>query len=179
MRVAQSVVSSTVALWLLCSQPALAQVTDVSVPTAWEPAFWDKAMTAIKDAQKRDEKLEAETLCSKAIPYVETQAVRALRQYAELLEELKAPGAIDANARAERLAQVKAEQSRRGGPSSSYLGFSPADELYVYAGALQASRRESDAQAMRLLAAAYRRTQEVYIRRSILMREGKDPRGEC
>ena len=234
MRVFLVVFSRTLALWFACAQLANAQLSDTSAPTTWEPAYWDKMMLAVKDAKQRGDKIEAETLCSQAIPYVEAQAVKALRQHADLLaacrtygvdsenrpqrgqflpdllahspamgqkdgekwtaavdsqptfhkpdrllEVQKSASAADARAKAERFVQVKAEQARGNGPSSTYLGFAPWEELYVYVGALQLSQRDSDAQAIRLLAAAYRRSQEVYIRRSILMRERKDPRGEC
>jgi hypothetical protein len=55
----------------------------------------------------------------------------------------------------------------------------PWEELAGYADALNAAQRESDSQAIRALAAAYKYSQEVYVRRMLLMREGKDPRGEC
>ena len=179
MRVFLIVLSRTLALWLACAQLANAQLSDTSPPTTWEPAYWDKMMLAVKDAKQRGDNIEAEAFCSQAIPYVEAQAVKALRQHADLLEVRKSASAADARAKAEKFAQVKAEQARGNGPSSTYLGFAPWEELYVYVGALQLSQRDSDAQAIRLLAAAYRRSQEVYIRRSILMRERKDPRGEC
>ena len=93
-----------------CAQPADAEVGDSSSPTTWEPAYWDKTMLAIKDAQQRGDKIEAETLCSRVIPYVEAQAVKALRQHAELLDAQKSGSAADARAKAERFGQVKAEQ---------------------------------------------------------------------
>ena len=169
------------ALILSCTSPQVseAQVGGFSPPPTWEPEYWDKAVLAIKDAQRRGDKVEAETLCARVIPYVEAQTVKALRQHAELLEIRKSASAADARAKAEKLAQVKAEQAQGNGPSSTYLGFAPWEELYVYVGALQVLDRASDAQAVRLLATAYRRSQEAYVRRSILMRERKDPRGEC
>jgi uncharacterized protein HemY len=179
MRVFLIALTQSLALWLTWPELAQAQVSDASTPTTWEPAYWDKMMLAAKEAQQRGDKIEAESLCSKVIPYVEAQAVKALRDHADLLEAQKSGSAADARARAERLAQVKADQARARAPSSTYLGFVPWEELHVYVGALQLSRRDSDAQAVRLLAAAYRRSQEAYIRRTLLMREGKDPRGEC
>ena len=136
-------------------------------------------MHAVKDAQAHGDKVQAESMCARLIPYAEAQGVKALLQYAELLESKKSTSAAAARARAEKLAEVKAAQARGNAPSSTYLGFSPWEELYAYAGALEATNHDSEAQSIRLLAAAYRRSQEIYIRRSILMREGKDPRGEC
>jgi uncharacterized protein HemY len=179
MRKFKAALAMVLVLSFACAQLVEAQVSDSSSPVTWEPAYWDKMMLAIKDAQQRGDKIEAETLCSRVIPYVEAQTVKALGQHAELLEARKSDSAADARARAEKLAKVKAEQTRGNAPSSTYLGFAPWEELYVYVGALQVTDRDSDAQAIRLLAAAYRHSQEVYIRRSILMRERKDPRGEC
>jgi uncharacterized protein HemY len=179
MRMLPALLATVLLLSSASAKFAEAQVIDSSPPSTWEPAYWDKMMLAIKNAQQRGDKIEAETLCSRVIPYVEAQTVKALRQHAEFLESRKSTSAADARSSAEKLAQVKGEQARGSGPSSTYLGFAPWEELYVYVGALQASDRDSDAQAIRLLAAAYRRSQEVYVRRSILMRERKDPRGEC
>jgi uncharacterized protein HemY len=180
MRTFIAILTSVLVLSFACARLATAQVSELSLsPSTWEPAYWDKMTAAIKDAQQRGDKVEAETLCSRAIPYAEAQAVKALAQYAELLEARTSDGAADARVRADKLAKVKADQARGNAPSSTYLGFAPAEELYVYVGALQVSGRDPEAQAMRLLAAAYRRSQEVYVRRSILMRERKDPRGEC
>jgi len=173
------VLFGTLALWFTGPQVADAQISEASVPATWEPAYWDKMMNAIKDAQQRGDRMHAESLCSEVIPYVEAQAIKALRDHAALLESQQSASAAEVRARAEKLAQAKVEQGRANGPSSTYLGFAPWEELYVYVGALQLSRRDSDALAVRQLALAYRNSQQGYIRRTILMRERKDPRGEC
>ena len=179
MRMLKSILAAVLLLSVGSTQLSEAQAGEFSPPSKWEPAYWDKAMLAIKDAQQRGDKIGAETLCARIIPYVEAQTVEALRQHAELLEIRKSASATDTRSKAEKLAQVKAEQARGNVASSTYLGFAPWEELYVYVGALQVLDRDSDAQAVRLLAAAYRRSQDVYVRRSMLMRERKDPRGEC
>jgi len=131
-------------------------------------------MLAVKSAREHGDKLEAEGLCFRAIPYVEAQAIKALRDYAELLDSQQAGSGADTRTKAERLAQVKAQQAQ-----ASYLGFVVWDELNGYADTLHEAQRESDSQAMRVLAAAYKYSQEVHVRRTLLMHEGKDPRGEC
>lgn len=115
----------------------------------------------------------------RAIPYVAVQAVKALHDYADLLESHRPGSGADARIRAERLAQVKAQQGRQTKPGNTYLGFAPWDELNAFADALHDAQRESDSQAMRALSVAYKYSQEVYVRRTILMQQGKDPRGEC
>ena len=166
-------------LFCACLFPASAQMNTTAAPPTWEPTYWEQMMLAVKSARERGDKLEAEGLCARAIPYVEAQAVKALRDYAELLDSQEAGSGADTRAKAERLAQIKAEQTRATKPGSGYLGFVPWDELNGYAGILHQAKRESDSQAARALAAAYKYTQEVYVRRTLLMREGKDPRGEC
>jgi hypothetical protein len=64
-------------------------------------------------------------------------------------------------------------------PGNSSIGFVPWEQLAAYADALHAAQRESDSQAIRALAAAYKYSQEVYVNRTLLMMKGKDPRGEC
>ena len=166
-------------LFCACLLPASAQIGTTAAPPTWEQVYWDQMMLAVESARQRGDKLEAEGLCARAIPYVEAQAVKALRDYAELLDSQRVGSGADTRIKAERLAQVKAQQARATKPGSSYLGFVPWDELNGYADTLHEAQRESDSQAMHALAAAYKYTQEVYVRRTLLMREGKDPRGEC
>jgi len=140
-------------------------------------------MLAVKSAREHGDKLEAEGLCFRAIPYVEAQAIKALRDYAELLDSQQAGSGADTRTKAERLAQVKDQQAQATLPGrsygNSYLGFVVWDEINGYADTLHEAQRESDSQAMRVLAAAYKYSQEVHVRRTLLMHEGKDPRGEC
>jgi hypothetical protein len=123
--------------------------------------------------------LQAEQLCARASPYVEAQAVTALREYASFLDSLQTGSGAEVRAKVEKLVQVRAEQSRGGKPTSSNIGFVPSDELNAYADVLQSSQRQSDSNAMRALAAAYQYSQAVYINRGLLTRQGKDPRGHC
>jgi hypothetical protein len=134
---------------------------------------------AIQSARHRGDKIEGEGLCARAIRYVEAQAVTSLGAYADFLDVQRTGSGADMRTKAERLAEIKAQQARATKAGSSYLGFIPWDELNGYADTLRDAKRESDSLEMRALAAAYKYTQEVYVYRSLLIREGKDPRGEC
>jgi hypothetical protein len=149
------------------------------VPPTWQPSYWDESLHAIKSMREHGDRQGAENLCADAIPYVEQQAIKALKDYADLLDSQRAGSGADMRAKAEKLAQVKEQQRHATRPGSSRLGFVPWEELTRYADALRDVHRESESQAIRELAAAYKYTQEVYVRRTLLMREGKDPRGEC
>jgi hypothetical protein len=179
MRAVMIVLGEAVVVSCICLLPANAQMDATAPPPVWQAAYWDRMMLSIKGARQLGEMLRAESLCARAIPYVEVQAVKALHDYADLLDSQGPGSGADARARAERLAQLKAQQSRQTKPSNTYLGFVVWDELNAFADALRNAQRDSDSQAMRALSAAYKYSQEVYIRRTILIGQGKDPRGEC
>jgi hypothetical protein len=136
-------------------------------------------MAAIQDARDQGRKLEAEALCARAIPYAEAQAVPALRAYAALLDSQQAGSGTAMRGKADRLAQIQADQRKGTAPGSTYLGYAPAQEIARYADELQQAQRLVDARSMQALAAAYQRSQQVYVQRTLLMRQGKDPRGTC
>jgi hypothetical protein len=178
MRSSMVVICEMLVFLCACSAPSDEQVSAAARLT-WTTAFWEETMFAIKSAQGRGDRNQVESLCAQAIPYVERQAIKALNDYAALLDSQHTGSGSDMRAKAERLAQAKAQQARATKPGNTYLGFVPWEELARYADALHAVQRESDSQAMRSLAAAYKYSQEVYVRRTVLMYEGKDPRGEC
>jgi hypothetical protein len=149
------------------------------MPSTWQPAYWDESLHAIGTLREHGDKQGAENLCADTIHYAEQQAIQALKDYADLLDSQSAGSGAEMRAKAERLAQVKEQQRHATKPGSSELGFVPWDELSRYADALRDAHRDADSQAIRELAAAYKHTQEAYIRRTLLMRQGKDPRGEC
>jgi hypothetical protein len=148
-------------------------------PATWQPSYWDEALQGIESMRKHGDRQGAENLCADAIPYVEQQAIRALKDYADLLDSQRAGSGAEMRAKAEKLADAKERQRHATKPGNTPLGFVPWHELTRYSDALLEAHRDSDAQAIRELAAAYKYTQEVYVRRTILMRQGKDPRGEC
>jgi hypothetical protein len=161
-----------------------AVVSDVNAgstvpPATWQPSYWDEALQGIKTMREHGDRQAAESLCADAIPYVERQAISALKDYADLLDLQRAGSGAEMRAKAAKLAAAKERQRHATKPGTTPLGFVPWDELTRYADALLEAHRDADAQALRELAAAYKYTQEVYLRRTILMRQGKDPRGEC
>jgi uncharacterized protein HemY len=159
-----------------CAQQPLA----IATPQGWEPAYWHRTLLAIKNAQQRGDKPEAERLCSRLIPYAQAQGIKALYDHAKFLDAQQPGSGADARARAERLTQVTTEHARAAQASNStYLGFAPWDDLTAYADALQRSGRPLDAQEMRALAQAYQYGQAVHVNRSLLMQQGKSPLGEC
>lgn len=162
-----------------CSSPPSASTNPRLTPSTWQPEFWDRTLLAAKQASEGGDKVAAETLCAQAIRYVEGQAIRALYDYSGFLE-IEQPGSGQAMyTKAEQLEQVKAQQARATQAGSSYLGFVPWVELDGYADSLSKLHRGVDATAIHRLSAAYKYTQEAYIRRTLLLRAGKDPRGEC
>ncbi|MEO8924865.1 MAG: hypothetical protein ABI330_18910 [Caldimonas sp.] len=148
-------------------------------PSTWNPEFWDQTLLAAKHTGEGGDKLAAETLCAQAIRYVEGQAIRSLYDYSSFLE-VQQPGSGQAmHTKAKRLEQVKAEQARATQAGNSSLGFAPWVELDGYADSLSKLHREVDAREIHRLSAAYKYTQEAYIRRTLLLHAGTDPRGEC
>ncbi|MDN5942556.1 MAG: hypothetical protein L0H94_11790 [Nitrospira sp.] len=173
-RVIEILVVGCASFLVACALPL-----SVATPSTWEPRYWDEMMLSIKNARERGEVLEVDQLCGRAILYVEAHTVKSLREYADFLDSQQPDSGMVARAKAGRMAQVKIEQSRATKPTSWYLGFVPWDELTSFADALQTARRQSEAERVRALASAYKFSQEVYGRRTILINSGKDARGEC
>lgn len=158
---------------------ACAPLPDTATPSTWEPRDWDEMMRSIKNAQERGNVSEIEQVCGRALSYVDAHIVNGLREYADFLDSQQSGSGTVARAKAERLAQVKIEQARATKATNWYLGFVPWDERTSFADALQTTHRQPEAERVRALAAAYKYSQEVYVRRTILLNEGKDARGEC
>lgn len=158
---------------------ACAPLPDTATPSTWEPRDWDEMMRSIKNAQERGNVPEIEQVCGRALSYVDAHIVNGLREYADFLDSQQSGSGTVARAKAGRLAQVKIEQARATKLINWYLGFVPWDELTSFADALQRVYRQSDAGRVRALASAYKFSQEVHARKTILLNEGKDARGEC
>jgi len=166
-------------LMTACSSPSRESANTPSTPSQWQPEFWDQTLLAAKQANGAGDKLSAETLCAQGIHYVEQQAIRALFDFAGLQEGQMQGSGQSMHIKAQQLEQMKAQQARATQAGSRYLGFVPWVELDAYADSLTKLHREIDATAIRRLGAAYKYTQEAFLRRALLMRDGKDPRGEC
>jgi len=150
-----------------------------AVPSDWEPAYWNAAMREAMQARGRGDRMEAERACGRGMRYVEVQAVQALYRYAELLDKQQYGVGVTARGRAQKLEQAREVQAQTGKSGGTYLGFDPGAELATYAEYLRGTKRDGEAKAVDDLAAAYRYGQEVNFRRALLVREGKDPTGEC
>lgn len=130
-------------------------------------------MLSAKQASDRGDKSEAEQLCARALEYVGTTTVNKLQEYAALLKMLRRQGAEAAQAKADKLREVRSQ------PGGGYLGFIPADELVRYAGLLQELGRSTEAEAIRALARADFRAQRIHVLRTYEYVQGRDPRGRC
>jgi len=71
------------------------------------------------------------------------------------------------------------EQSSGTQPTSTYLGFAPAEGLNAYADLLSSVREVEESQRMHSLALAYQQVQQAHFQRTMMFRQGQDPRGSC
>jgi len=78
-----------------------------------------------------------------------------------------------------RLRAPRAEQSSGTQPTSTYLGFAPAEGLNAYADLLSSVREVEESQRMHSLALAYQQVQQAHFQRTMMFRQGQDPRGSC
>lgn len=166
-------------LWLGGAGCVLAQSPLADPPAGWDPDYWKQAQAGAAAARAQGQALQAEAWCARWVPYAEGQTVLALRAWAEFQDARQARSGAQTRLRAERLARVLAERSRAAAPGSADLGFVPDRELQSYAQALRDADQGPLAHAIDDLAAAYRLGQAAHVRRSLLMRQGQDPRGEC
>ena len=149
------------------------------MPANWEPAYWDRAMREAQQARSQGDRAKAESACARGILYVQAQSIQLLYGYAELLDRQNVGSGVTIRSKAQKLEQARNEQAQAGKSGNTYLGFDPAAELKAYADLLANMKRNSDALAAEALSSAYRYAQEQNLRRTLLQREGKDPRGEC
>ncbi len=145
----------------------------------WDPSRIDGMVAAARQARERGDLASAERLCYTAFLTVDHHAVESYDAYADLLKAEHRVEEPTVRAQAARLRESKAAQSTGTQPSSSYLGFAPPDGLNGYADLLQAVGQTAESQRMRSLALAYRQVQQAHFSRTMLYRQGKDPRGAC
>lgn len=150
-----------------------------TIPEVWEPARWKQMIRAAKKAREQGRKSEAERFCAQALPYVDASTTDGLYKYAALLKELNRVDADVVHARANKLREAQTQLATKRKATSVYLGFVPSEELKKYADLLQELHRDSEAEAMRALADAHRYAQLAYAHRTLLLGQGRDPRGEC
>jgi hypothetical protein len=148
-------------------------------PENWEPVYWDRAMREAQHAREHGDRTTAERACARGILYVQTQTIKVLYGYAELLDHEKYGSGVAVRARAQKLEQARDEQAQARHSGNTYIGFDPAAELKAYADLLASLNRKTDALVVEALASAYQYAQGANLRRTQLRREGKDPLGEC
>ena len=159
--------------------PATAQSPAGTNPVApWDPAVMGRAIDAARDARRQGDIATAERLCYDAFQNVDRSALAAYDAYVERLHVEHRAEEAKVREQSARLHELKAEQSRGTQPTSTYLGFAPADGLKAYADLLAPSQPD-DAQRMRSLALAYQQVQQAHFQRTMMFRQGQDPRGSC
>lgn len=160
-------------LWVLVL--GLCALTTSALAQEWDPAGFEQMMRAAAQARERGNRGDAERLCLEAFRYVDASVIKALFDYASLLKTLGRPEAEAAQARAERLREIKT----RPQAGSVYLGWNPSDELKAFAGLVREIGRTAEAEAIVALAAAHDRVQMAQFMRVIQQQQGRDPRGNC
>jgi len=153
--------------------------TGQAPPANWEPAYWDRAIRDAQDARARGDRAAAEKACARGILYVQTQTIKVLYGYADLLDRQNLGSGVPVRSKVQKLEQARDEQAQARKTGNTYLGFDPAAELKAYADLLGGLKRNNDALIVEALASAYRYSQEANLRRTQLDRDGKDSFGEC
>lgn len=147
-------------------------------------AVWDSARNArlvdsARQARQQGDLAVAEKLCYATFETVDRSALAAFDAYADLLRIERRAEEPTVRAQSAQLHEIKAQQRTGTQPTSMYLGFVPADVLNAYADLSQALQRPDEAQRIRSLALAYQQVQQAHVQRTVLYRQGKDPRGAC
>ena len=171
----------TAALAVLAGCTTAAPTTD-TLPTnaaAWDDTRIALVVDAARKARQQGDLDTAERLCYSTFVAVDRTALSSYDAYVALLKAEHRAEEASVRAHAERLREVKQQQSRGGQPGSMYLGFSPVEDLDAYAVLLQSLRRSDAAQRMRALAQAYRQVQQAHYVRMRLLQDHKDARGVC
>lgn len=153
-------------------------VPDLSV-SDWKSARWQQMIAAVEWANEQNNKITVDKLCYQAIHYADTNTIKSLYKYADLLEAQKREEGVAVRAKADKLIKLKTQQAQRTESKTTYLGFAPSEMLSEYANLLEGLLQTAEAESMRTLSRAYRYTQEVRANRLRVINEGGDPRGLC
>ena len=155
----------------------------VAMPTAldgpWEPSRVAALLESAGRSRRDGDRPTAERRCYTVFLTVDRDALDAYDAYADALQAAGGPTASVVREQAVRLRETKRAQSGGSRPSSTYLGFVPADGLDAYAEWLRRGGRADAAERMRTLAVAYRQVQQAQVQRTVLFQRGEDPRGTC
>lgn len=160
----------------LLSMAASAQPDDAA---PWDLARMGRTIDAARLAHRQGDAIGAEKLCHDAFESVERSALAAYDAYADRLRTEHRAEEAAVREQAGKLHALKAEQARATQPTSTYLGFAPADGLRAYADLLATVGQPDDAERMRSLALAYQQVQQSHFQRTQMFRQGQDPRGSC
>ncbi len=146
---------------------------------AWDQAGIAHTIDAARQARAHGDVMSAERLCHDAFQSIDASALAAYDAYADRLRAEQRPEEATVRAQAERLHEVKAQQTQSTQPTSTYLGFSTSGGLNAYADLLQSLHETDEAARMRSLALAYQQVQQAHFQRTQMFQQGKDPRGAC
>ena len=166
----------------LCTVPLAATAQSAAEATAaapWNPTAMGRTIDAARDARRQGDLATAERLCHDAFESVDRSALDAYDAYVERLHAQHRAEEASVRDQSARLHELKVEQSRGTQPTSTYLGFAPADGLKAYAELLATSQQPDDAARVRSLALAYQQVQQAHFQRTMMFRQGQDPRGSC
>ena len=150
-----------------------------ALDTPWDPARIAQIVNEARQARRQGDLMAAERLCYTVFETVDRDSVVSYDAYADLLATEHRPEEGTVRAQAAQLHELRAHRVDSKGPTSTYLGFAPTDGLNAYADLLQSLGQPGEAQRMHSLALAYRQVQQAHFQRTMLFRQGKDPRGAC
>ena len=151
----------------------------VEADRSWDPARVGHTIADARQARQEGDLNAAERLCHDAFESVDSSALAAYDAYADLLHVEHRVEEATVRGQSERLHAVKVEQRRSTRPSSTYLGFAPAEGLKAYADLLASLQQRDDAQHIRSLALAYQQVQQAHFQRTTMFRQGQDRAGHA
>lgn len=166
-------------LWTLIAMASSGAVHAAPEQAGRDPARVAQTVDAARQARQQGDVMAAERLCYAAFDTIETSVLAAYDAYADRLKEANSADAPTVRTQAQRLHELRASRAGAKEPASTYLGFAPADGLHAYAELLRGVHYLAEAERMHSLALAYQQEQQAHFNRTMLFRQGKDPRGAC
>ena len=164
----------------LATIAAMAQPADTTAADpSWDLARMGRTIAAARQARQQGALMAAERLCHAAFESVDKGALAAYDAYADRLAAEHRTEQARVREQSERLHALRAEHERVTQPTSTYLGFAPSEGLNGYADLLASLQQPEESTRIRSLALAYQQVQQAHFRRTIMFRQGQDPRGSC
>lgn len=143
-------------------------------PTDWDIETWEHIKSNVHNLNKQNKRQEAERFCLKVFAYVDSRVLEAMVEYAKLLEEIDPLKAETANQKAEAYRKF-----RDINESSTFLGFSTADQLNDYSDLLDKTGKNEEAIAIHYLAQVAFQDNVIHYLRLQMQEKGEDFRGVC